>query len=152
MSRAREWLEIPTDVYLDRRHRNWVLAEELGDVAFVAARGVVLVHRERAEHIARALGQGAGIAVQDHVLALPTPVRSARVDAVRVLRQGAEPERRAVIAEASSHWPTACGWLGIVAGAAVFVAALVLRLDDPALVMALVLGLRGGRLILGVDS
>jgi hypothetical protein len=44
------------------------------------------------------------------------------------------------------------GWLGIVAGAAVFVAALVLRLDDPALVMALVLGLRGGRLILGVDS
>jgi hypothetical protein len=39
-----------------------------------------------------------------------------------------------------------------VAGAAVFVAALAVPLGDPALVMALALGLRGGRLILGVDS
>ena len=34
--------------------------EELGDVIFVAARDVVLVHRERAEHIARALIGRAG--------------------------------------------------------------------------------------------
>jgi hypothetical protein len=38
----------------------------------------------------------------------------------------------------------ACGWLGIAAGAAVFVAALALSLDDPALVLALMLAVRGG--------
>jgi hypothetical protein len=38
-----------------------------------------------------------------------------------------------------------------VAGASALVATLVLRLDDPALVVALMLGMRGGRLIL-VDS
>jgi hypothetical protein len=44
------------------------------------------------------------------------------------------------------------GWLGIVAGAAVFVAALAVPLDDPALVVALVIGLRASRKILDVDS
>jgi hypothetical protein len=39
-----------------------------------------------------------------------------------------------------------------VAGTAVFVAALAVPLDDPSLVMALVMGLRGSRLILDVDS
>jgi len=43
-------------------------------------------------------------------------------------------------------------WLGIVAGAAVFGAARAVPLDDPALVAALMLGLRGGRLIVEVDS
>ena len=38
-------------------------------------------------------------------------------------------------------------WLGILAGAAVFVAALAVPLDDPALVVALMLAVRGGRLI-----
>jgi hypothetical protein len=38
-----------------------------------------------------------------------------------------------------------------VAGAAVFVAALAVPLDDPALVMAWMLGLRGSRLILDVN-
>jgi hypothetical protein len=37
------------------------------------------------------------------------------------------------------------GWLGFLAGAAVVVAALAVPLDDPALVMALAMGLRGGR-------
>jgi len=37
------------------------------------------------------------------------------------------------------------GWLGILADAAVFVAALAVPLDDPALLLALVLALRGGR-------
>jgi hypothetical protein len=44
------------------------------------------------------------------------------------------------------------GWLGIVAGTAMFVAALAVPLDDPALVVALGMGLRGSRLILDVDS
>jgi hypothetical protein len=44
------------------------------------------------------------------------------------------------------------GWLGIVAGAAVFVATLGVPLDDPALVVAVMLALRGRGLILGVDS
>jgi hypothetical protein len=42
--------------------------------------------------------------------------------------------------------------LGILAGAAVFVAALAVPLDDPALVMALVIAVRGGRAMLYVDS
>jgi hypothetical protein len=50
-----------------------------------------------------------------------------------------------VIVNARSRWLAACGWLGIVAGATVFVAALVLPLDDPALVVALMLALRGGQ-------
>jgi hypothetical protein len=36
--------------------------------------------------------------------------------------------------------------------AAVLVAALAVRLGDPALVVALMIGVRGGRLILDVDS
>ena len=43
------------------------------------------------------------------------------------------------------------GWLGIVAGTVVFVAALAVPLDDPALLLALVLALRGGRLALDAD-
>jgi hypothetical protein len=43
------------------------------------------------------------------------------------------------------------GWLGVLVGAAVFVAALAVPLDDPALVMALVIGVRAGRVILDVD-
>jgi hypothetical protein len=39
-----------------------------------------------------------------------------------------------------------------MAGALVFVATLVPRFDDPALVVALMLGLRGGRLIHDSDS
>jgi hypothetical protein len=42
------------------------------------------------------------------------------------------------------------GWLGIVAGAAVLVVTLAVPLYDPALVMAVALGLRGGRLILAI--
>ena len=128
MTRASEWLEIATDVYLDQRHRNWVLAEELGDVVFIAARDVVLVHCERAEHIARALDVPPDVAQLD-VIPLPA-VRQAR-------EVGTLP---------SAHWRAACGWLGIVAGAVVFVAALAVPLDDPALVVALTLAVRGGRL------
>ncbi len=44
------------------------------------------------------------------------------------------------------------GWLGIVAGGAVFVATLAVPLDDPALLLASAIVVRGGRLILDVDS
>jgi hypothetical protein len=75
--RTSPWLEIATDTYLDHRHRNWVVAEELGDVVFIAARDVVLVHCERAEHIARALDVHPDGAQLD-LLPLPAVVRQAR--------------------------------------------------------------------------
>src|SRR5262245_35567112 len=54
----------------------------------------------------------------------------------------------AVEAKAASPWRDLCAWLGILAGAAVFVAALAIPLDDPALVVALGMGLRASRLLL----
>jgi hypothetical protein len=125
-----EWLEFPVDVYLDARHRNWVLAEETGDVVFVAARGVVLVHRHRAEHVANALA-----AVARERITSPTPSPCRRAQA------------QTMTARSSSGRRDVLAWLGIVAGAAVYVAALAFPLDDPALVVALMLMLRGGRLI-----
>jgi hypothetical protein len=144
--RTSAWLEIATDTYLDHRHRNWVLAEEQGDVVFVADRAVVLVHRERAEHIARALGHDATVGLVEAAVALPVSVRPTRLPASSVVH------RETTAASTLTRWRAACGWLGIVAGAAVFVATLALRLDDPALVVALMLGMRGSRLILDVDS
>jgi hypothetical protein len=139
------WLEFAADIYLDQRHRNWVLSEESGDVVFVPARGVVLVHRERAEHVAAALGAAAEIAaLPQQPVPLPAP------DPVRLIPARA-PELPPLAADAGIS-RSVLGWLGIVAGAAVFVAALAVPLDDPALVMALVIGVRGGRLILDVDS
>jgi hypothetical protein len=146
--RASEWYEFSTDSYLDHRHRNWLLAEEQCDVIFVTARGVVLVHRERAEHIVRELHGTLGVALQQPVLALPARQVSPAPPAVR--------QPTAVDADVAttspSRWRTACGWFGIVVGAAVFVGSLAVPLDDPALVTALALGLRGGRLIHDVDS
>ena len=113
-----EWLQVTADVYLDQRHCNWLISEELGDVLFVLEAGLVLVHRVRAP---------AG-----------APAREAQI-----LTISPQPQ---------SGWRHLVGWLGIVAGAAVFVAALAVPLDDPALVLALVIGVRGGRLILDVNS
>jgi hypothetical protein len=80
-----------------------------GDVVFIAARGVVLVHRERAEHIARLLGWRPEAMVREQACALPArtsaPVR--RPTPLQVPE--AEPRPR------SSRWRAACG-LGIVAG------------------------------------
>jgi hypothetical protein len=136
--RKSEWSEFDTDTYLDRRHLNWILAEELGDVIFVTERRVVLVHRDRAEHIARALGWHHEAMVLEQSVALParTPARPGI---------GTAAKAPIVVVKASSPWRAACGWLGIMAGGAVFVAALVVPLDDPALVVALMLALRGGR-------
>jgi hypothetical protein len=114
------------------KHR--VLAEELGDVVFVADRGVVLVHRERAEHIARALGDRPEAAVQDQAFALPA--------------RTSVPAPEAEPLPLTSRWRSACGWLGIAAGTMVFMATLVVHLDDPAFVVALMFAVRGGRMLL----
>jgi hypothetical protein len=145
--RTTDWLEFSTNTYLDHRHRNWVMAEELGDVVFVAQRGVVLVHRERAEHIARALRWRPEATVPERAFALSTtPTRPLAPDIATATKSPT------VIVTAPSRWRTACGWLGILAGAAVFVAALAVGLDDPALVVAVMLALRGGQFTLAVDS
>jgi len=46
---------------------------------------------------------------------------------------------QSVLYEICHRWRTACGWRGIVDGAVALAAALALWLDDPALVMALML-------------
>jgi hypothetical protein len=149
----REWWEFPPDVYLDHRHRNWVLAEEAGDARFVAGAGVVLVHRERARHIADALGAGPDVARLEHLVApratapREPPPRSAP-PAGAAVREAAPP---GIVGRATRRGRGIVGGLGIVAGAAVFVTALALPLDDPALVVALMLAVRGGRLILAVE-
>ena len=104
---------------------------------FISARGVVLVHRERAEHIARALGHGAAGLVEAAV-ALPVSVGPTRVPASSVVH------RQTTAALTLTRWRTACGWLGIAAGTAVFVGALMVPFEDPALVIALMLALRSG--------
>lgn len=73
---------------------------------------------------------------------------------LRLLRCGVRQlnsESPVVTATAHRPWRSAGDVLGILAGAAVFVAALAVPLDDPALVVALMLCMRGGRLILDVD-
>jgi hypothetical protein len=144
------WLAFPVNAYLEKRHRNWVLAEEFGDVRFVPSAEVVLVHAERAEHIARALLGGSDVLVLEEVLALPasTAPEPGRLASPLARAHAHEVEPPSVISR--SRWRDILGWLGIGAGAAVFAAALALSLDDPALVVALALGMRGGRLILDV--
>jgi hypothetical protein len=86
----------------------------MGDVIFVAARDVVLVHHDRAEHIARALGWRPESMVREQMAALPAmPPRP---------RQAPRTAARApvVIMKTASWWRAACGWLGVVAGAMVF--------------------------------
>jgi hypothetical protein len=141
MTGTSPWLEIATDAYLDHRHSNWVLAEELGDVVFVAARGVVLVHRYRAEHIARALGWRPESMVREQMVALPATA-TIRSPAPGIATAAKVP---LVVVKPNSRWREACGWFGVLAGAAVFVVTLAVPLDDPALVVALMLALRGGQ-------
>ena len=148
------WWEFPVDVYLDQRHRNWLLAEELGDVRFVPSAEVVLVHRERAEHIAEVLFGGRDVVLLERVLALPAkppfepPRPPASSDGGHT--RGVPPA--AIISKGARRWRHALGWLGIAGAAAGFVAALAVPLDDPALVVAWMLGLRSSRLIADVES
>ena len=138
MNRANEWCEVAADRYQDQRHRNWELAEEFGDVVSVPERGVVLVHRVRAEHIARALG----MYPEEPDPAPPRPVR------MRLTRTSVPAPLPVVETKATSRWRDLRGWLVVPAGAAVFVAALVLALDDPALMVAAMLLLRGALMII----
>jgi hypothetical protein len=141
-----EWLQFAADAYLDHRHRNWVIGEELGDVRFLPDAGAVLIHRKRAEHIARTLLGGRDVLVLEDALALP--VRTS----VGLVRLPPAQPQRLVIPARNIHLRDIVGWLGIVAGAAVFVLALTVPLDDSALVVALMLALRCGLLILHADS
>jgi hypothetical protein len=179
-----DWASFATDAYLDHRHRNWVLSEEMGDVRFQPATGVVLVHRVRAEHIVRELSAHPAAVRVKTVTAAPArspaaparavrghsptpgggPSRAARVQAAPTLRITTSPA--CVLAHASRladppppRAITAAerrrvlgGWLGLVMGTALLVAALTIRLDDAALLLALALLLRGGCRILDVDS
>jgi hypothetical protein len=136
------WAEFAADAYLDARHRNWILSEEFGDVLFVAARGVVLVHRERAQHIAEALGAGRDVARLEGPVPEPMclPARCA-----------AGPARPSVVA-VTSRWPEMLGTLGILLGAAVLVAALAVPLNDAGLVLGCAVVLRGGPTILNAED
>jgi hypothetical protein len=72
---------------------------------------------------------------------LPSPLARAHAHEV---------EHRSLISSVGTRWRNILGWLRIGAGAAVFVAALALSFDDPALLVAVSLVMRGGRLILDV--
>lgn len=137
------WLEFPVDTYLDRRHRNWVLAEEFGDVRFSG--DVVLVDPVRAEHIARALRSGRDVGLLEEVLALParTSFGVVRLPAESAGGHARVAAPRAETITTRSRRRDIRGWLGIIAGAAVFVAALAMPLDDAALLLALALVARG---------
>jgi hypothetical protein len=146
----REWWQFAADVYLDHRHRNWTMTEETGAVRFIPIARVVLVHRTRARHIAEALGAGPEIERLEALVTLPAPARPEPgplppPSAVDPAGQAPTP---AVTTRTTRCWRDVVGWLGMVAGAAVFLAALAVPLDDPALVVALMLAVRSGRMIL----
>ena len=150
---ADEWREFSSDLYLDRRHRNWVLAEDVGDVVFISERGVVLVHRKRAASIAAALLGGRDVLMLEDALALParTPPEPVRPPAPPTAAPARDPQSLAADTR-TSRWRDICGRLSLVAGVAVLVAALAVPLDDAGLALAAALVVRGGRLILDIDS
>ena len=138
------WYQFPTDLYLDHRCPNWVLAEEFGDVIFVPSTDVVLVHPERAEHIVQDLLK--------HLRALPArrspePARLPSSSAVGHAREAA-PAVEIVLGR--SRWRGVAGWLGVVAGVAIYAVALALQLDDPALLIALAVVARSCRTMAAV--
>ena len=145
-----DWERFATDVYHERRYRNWTISEEMGDVRFLPEVGVVMVHRVRAEHIVRELRP---LVVSRPIAAqpprrLPVTTWPERVSTpIVVVRRAPLPTPpRAVVP--LSRWRIFTGWLGLGTATAVFVAALAIRLDDAALLLALSLFLWGGRLIL----
>jgi hypothetical protein len=95
---------------------------------------------------ARGAGAAPGSAASIDAMARPTSPASPR------MRHATHAAPTAVTTSPRSRWRAVCGVLGIVAGALVFVGALVVPLDDPVLMVALGMWARAGRLILDVDS
>jgi len=143
-----DWERFATDAYLDHRHRNWILSEEMGDVRFQPEAGVVLVHRVRAEHIVRELVANTRPVGAHATRALPATTSPARErpEPMPAPRSPQMAPPSGVVGH--DRWRVLWGLLGLGAGAAMFVAALAIRLDDSALLLALAMLLRGGRLIL----
>jgi hypothetical protein len=140
------WERFSADVYLDRRYRNWIISEEMGDVRFLPEVGVVMVHRVRAEHIVRELLVSSPVGAQAS-RGLPVTTRPEHVSPPMVLVRRTVPTPARALAP-PSRWRIFTGWLGLGTATAVFVAALAVRLDDAALLLALSLFVWGGRLIL----
>jgi hypothetical protein len=141
-----DWQRFPTNVYLDRRYRNWIISEELGDVRFLPEVGIVMVHRVRAEHIVRELlanPRPGGVSAPRR-LSMTTRV----VNQPRALLHPAVAPKPAPAVAPVRPWRIFSGWLGLGMATGVFVAALVTRLDDAALLLALSLFLWGARRIL----
>ena len=143
---APQWWQIPADVYLDHRRLSWALAEERGDVRCRPTADIVLVHRQRAPHVAEALLGGRDVVVLEEALALParTPPLPVRLPP----SPAAGPARKSQSLAADTRTTRLRGiWgsLDIMAGVAVLVAALLVPLDDAGLALAAALVLRGGR-------
>ncbi len=146
--RSPQWWQFPADVYLDHRRLSWALAEERGDVRCRPAADTVLVHRQRAPHVTEALLGGRDVVVLEEALALPNRTPPLPVPPSPAAGPGRESQSLATDTR-TSRWRVLWGWLGVAAGVAMLVAALLVRLDDAGLALAAALVLRGGRLILG---
>jgi hypothetical protein len=157
-----DWERFSAEVYHERRYRNWIISEEMGDVRFLPEVGVVMVHRVRAEHIVRELltnGQPVRapaprrVSIATRAPGPPVTAAGRSADAIPVsIRQTAAraraQEARAQKATPISRARIVTGSLGLGTAAGVFIAALAIRLDDSALLLALSLFLWAGRLIL----
>jgi len=141
-----DWERFAANVYQERRYRNWILSEEMGDVRFLPGVGVVMVHRVRAEHIVRELRATPMPLAASAPRACPITTRPVSQPLALVPRAMAPMSPRAVAP--LSRWRIITGSLGVGVATAVFAAALATWLDDAALLLALSLFLWGGRLIL----
>jgi hypothetical protein len=139
-----DWERFAADLYLDRRYRNWVLSEEMGDVRFLPEAGIVMVHRVRAEHIVRELLANPRLVGVPAARRLSITTRPVSPPLMRRATVSSTPRAIAPL----SRWRIFTGGLGLGTAMAVFVATLAIRLDDAALLLALSLFLWGGRLIL----
>jgi hypothetical protein len=157
------WEEIvrsrPADVYLDHQRLSWALAEQRGNIRCRTAADIVLVHHQRrAPHVAEALLGGRDVVVLDVVvlkeaLALPARTPPEPLHLPPSPTAGPSRESRALSAGTrTSRSREIWGWLGLTAGVAVLVTALAVPLNDSGLALAAALVLRGGRMILDVDS
>ena len=83
-------------------------------MVFVVARSVVRIHRERAEHIVRTHLGYRDVLVPEDALAMPTKT------GINIVRQPPQAQQL-VIEPGRVRWHHILGWIGILAGAALFV-------------------------------